>query len=236
MTAAPGGESNHVLIRAEHVTKEYPDGHVHALVDVNVAVARGEYVAIMGPSGSGKSTLLNLLGALDQPTSGEVYFDGQALSNYARLDRLRAEKIGFVFQSFHLLPMLSALENVQIPLFESRLSPSERQARAAELLETVGIANRAGHLPSQLSGGERQRVAIARALANEPVLLLADEPTGNLDSQSGKEILDLFDRLHHERALTLIVISHSTEVADRARRVIRVRDGRIESDERRETR
>ncbi|HVA45289.1 MAG TPA: ABC transporter ATP-binding protein [Pirellulales bacterium] len=231
MTAPSATEdSDQLLVRAEHLTKVYPDGHVQALLDVNLAVRHGEYLAIMGPSGSGKSTLLNLLGALDQPTSGEVYFDGQPLSRMGRLDRLRAEKIGFIFQSFHLLPMLTALENVQIPLFESKLSAAQRQARAATLLDSLGMGHRAGHLPNQLSGGERQRVAIARALANEPVLLLADEPTGNLDSRAGGEILDLFDRLHRDRNLTLIVISHSTEVAQRARRVVHVRDGRIETD------
>jgi putative ABC transport system ATP-binding protein len=220
------------LVHAEHLTKTYPDGHVQALIDVSFSIARGEYVAIMGPSGSGKSTLLNLLGALDRPTSGEVYFDGQPLSQVKHLDRLRAEKIGFVFQSFYLLPMLTALENVQIPLFESRLSARRRQARAEEMLADVAMSHRAGHLPNQLSGGERQRVAIARALANEPALLLADEPTGNLDSRTGQDILNLFDRLHDERKLTLAVISHSDEVAARAERVLRVRDGRLESDER----
>ncbi len=223
--------ANHVLVHAEHLAKSYPDGHVQALVDVSFSVRRGEYLAIMGPSGSGKSTLLNLLGALDRPTSGEVYFDGQPLSEVSHLDRLRAEKIGFVFQSFYLLPMLTAIENVQIPLFESRLTASQRQQRATQMLADVGMSHRLKHLPNQLSGGERQRVAIARALANEPILLLADEPTGNLDSRTGHDILDLFDRLHRERQLTLIVISHADEVAERAGRVLRVRDGHIESDE-----
>lgn len=218
------------LLRTEGLTKVYPDGNVQALADVTLSIARGEYVAVMGKSGSGKSTLLNLLGALDRPTSGEVYFDGQPLSRIHRLDRLRAEKIGFVFQSFHLLPMLTALENVQIPLFESALSAGQRQEKAARLLADVGLGHRAGHLPNQLSVGERQRVAIARALVNDPLLLLADEPTGNLDSRTGKDILDLFDRLHHERQLTLVVISHSTDVAERAERVLHVRDGRVDTD------
>ncbi|HEX7447158.1 MAG TPA: ABC transporter ATP-binding protein [Pirellulales bacterium] len=216
------------LLRTEKLSKTYRDGNVRALVDVTLSIARGEYVAIMGQSGSGKSTLLNLLGALDRPTSGEVYFDGQPLSRTSRLDRLRAEKIGFVFQSFHLLPMLTALENVQIPLFEGSLPAKQRQEKAAKLLSDVGMGHRAGHLPSQLSVGERQRVAIARALVNDPLLLLADEPTGNLDSHTGHEILDLFDRLHRERQLTLVVISHSPEVAERAQRVLQVRDGRVE--------
>jgi putative ABC transport system ATP-binding protein len=220
------------LIRVENLTKTYPDGHVQAVVDVSFTVTSGEYLAIMGPSGSGKSTLLNLLGALDRPTSGEIYYEGQALSRLTYLDRLRSEKIGFVFQSFYLLPMLTAVENVQIPLFESKLSARQREQRALEMLRQVGISHRKDHLPNQLSGGERQRVAIARALANNPSLLLADEPTGNLDSRTGQDILDLFDRLHEERKLTLIVISHSDEVAERAQRVLRVRDGRVEADER----
>jgi ABC-type lipoprotein export system ATPase subunit len=235
MSDNSNASTNHDLVRAEHLTKTYPDGHVQALVDVSFSVAPGEYLAIMGPSGSGKSTLLNLLGALDRPSSGEVYFEGQPLSELSRLDRLRAEKIGFVFQSFYLLPMLTAIENVQIPLFESRLSAAQRQERAGQMLAAVGMSHRLKHLPNQLSGGERQRVAIARALANEPALLLADEPTGNLDTRTGHDILDLFDRLHDERKLTLIVISHSDEVAERAQRVIRVRDGHIESDERKES-
>lgn len=236
MTTASGEPAtDNVLIRAENLTKTYTDGNVQAVVDVSFSVGRGESVAIMGPSGSGKSTLLNLLGALDRPTSGEVYFDGQPLSKMGHLDRLRSEKIGFVFQSFYLLPMLTALENVQIPLFESKLSARQRQTRAEQMLDDVAMSHRTGHLPNQLSGGEKQRVAIARALSNNPVLLLADEPTGNLDSRTGHDILDLFDRLHDERKLTLIVISHSDEVAGRAQRVLRVRDGRIEADERKDS-
>ena len=221
------------LLRTEKLSKIYPDGNVRALVDVTMSIARGEYVAIMGQSGSGKSTLLNLLGALDRPTSGEVYFDGQPLSRATRLDRLRAEKIGFVFQSFHLLPMLTALENVQIPLFEGSLSATQRQEKAARLLSDVGMGHRTGHLPNQLSVGERQRVAIARALVNDPLLLLADEPTGNLDSHTGCEILDLFDRLHRERQLTLVVISHSAEIAERAQRVLQFCDGRLTTESKR---
>jgi putative ABC transport system ATP-binding protein len=220
------------LIRVENLTKTYPDGNVQAVVDVSFAVSGGEYLAIMGPSGSGKSTLLNLLGALDRPTSGEIYYEGLPLSQMPHLDRLRSQKIGFIFQSFYLLPMLTALENVQIPLFESQLSARQREQRAVQMLELVAMSHRRDHLPNQLSGGERQRVAIARALANHPSVLLADEPTGNLDSRTGRDILDLFDRLHEERKLTLIVISHSDEVAERAQRVLRVRDGRLEADER----
>jgi putative ABC transport system ATP-binding protein len=232
MSTTQESSSNHILIRVENLTKTYTDGNVQAVVDVSFDVVSGEYVAIMGPSGSGKSTLLNMLGALDRPTSGEIYYEGQPLSRMAHLDRLRAEKIGFIFQSFYLLPMLTALENVQIPLFESKLSARQRQERAMQMLQHVAMGHRKNHLPNQLSGGERQRVAIARALANEPTLLLADEPTGNLDSRTGHDILDLFDRLHEEHKLTLIVISHSDEVAERAQRVMRVRDGRVEADER----
>lgn len=218
------------IVRTEGLNKLYPDGNVSALVDVNITIPRGQYLAIMGPSGSGKSTLLNILGALDSPSSGEVYFEGEPLSKMPNFDRLRSEKIGFVFQSFHLLPILSAIENVQIPMFESPLSSRQRAQKAAELLDAVGMAHRADHLPSKLSGGERQRVAIARALANDPVLLLADEPTGNLDTRTGDEILALFDTLNRERGMTCVVITHSQEIADRAQRVLRIRDGRIESD------
>jgi len=183
----------------------------------------------MGPSGSGKSTLLNLLGALDRPTGGEVYFEGQPLSNFSNLDRFRASSLGFVFQSFHLLPTLTALENVQIPMFESALRSRERVEKAAKLLDLVGLSHRAGHLPQKLSVGERQRVAIARALANDPKLVLADEPTGNLDSASGNMILDLFDRLHQQGGLTLVVITHDPHVASRAQRTVWIRDGRLQN-------
>jgi putative ABC transport system ATP-binding protein len=215
------------LIRVVGVSRTYDDGAVHALNNVSLTVARGEYLAITGPSGSGKSTLLNLLGTLDRPTSGEIYFEGQPLSKLANLDHFRARTLGFVFQSFYLLPSLTALENVQIPMFEGPLPRRERVRRAAELLETVGLAKRAGHLPAKLSVGERQRVAIARALANGPSLLLADEPTGNLDSVAGGEVLDLFDRLHSDDGLTIIVITHGVEVAARADRIVSVLDGHI---------
>lgn len=219
---------NHVLLRADRVSRTYEDGGVAALCDVSLDVGRGEYVAIMGPSGSGKSTLLNLLGALDRPTKGEVLLEGRPYSQLGPLDRVRSQKIGFVFQSFCLLPTLTAVENVQIPMFEGPLGARARARRAAELLDAVGMGHRAAHLPSRLSVGERQRVAIARALANEPPLLLADEPTGNLDSRSGEGILDLFGDLHERRGATLVVITHSADVAGRAQRVVRIRDGRIE--------
>lgn len=224
-------EQNGVLIHTENLSKTYPDGHVNAIVNMNLTIHQGEYLAIMGPSGTGKSTLLNLLGALDRPTSGEIFFEGEPLSKLKDLDALRSRKIGFVFQSFYLLPTLTAIENVQIPMFEGSLSPTQRTNRAAELLEAVGMSHRAKHLSSQLSVGERQRVAIARSLANEPRLLMADEPTGNLDSQSALDILALFDRLHQERGMTLITVTHSEEVGHRANRIIRLRDGKIVADQ-----
>jgi putative ABC transport system ATP-binding protein len=216
-----------LLLRAARVGRTYSDGEVTALADVNIEIRRGEYVAIMGPSGSGKSTLLNLLGTLDRPTSGELFFEDQPLSKLRDLDGFRARKIGFVFQTFYLLPTLTSIENVQIPMFETDLPASQRAAKAKKLLESVSMGHRANHLPSQLSVGERQRVAIARSLANDPPLLLADEPTGNLDSKSGNDILNLFDQLHREHGKTLIVITHSEEVAEHAERIIWIRDGHI---------
>lgn len=231
-TTEAADQTSTSLLHADHLSKVYPDGQVNALLDVTLDIHRGEYVAIMGPSGSGKSTLLNLFGALDRPTSGEVYFSGEPLSTLPNLDEMRKDKIGFVFQSFFLIPTLSAAENVQVPMFGTARTGKERVAKAEELLAQVGLSHRAKHQPSRLSGGERQRVAIARALANDPDILLADEPTGNLDTKTGNEILGLFDRLHQERGMTVIVITHDEEVAHRARRVVRMRDGKIESDER----
>ncbi|HEY7157313.1 MAG TPA: ABC transporter ATP-binding protein [Gemmataceae bacterium] len=219
------------LLRTERLCKTYPDGQVNALVDVSLSIRRGEYVAIMGTSGSGKSTLLNLLGGLDQPTSGEVFFDGQPLSAIPDLDRFRSRKVGFVFQSFFLLPTLTALENVQIPMFEGPLSARARIVKANELLHLVGMSHRVKHRPAQLSVGERQRIAIARALANDPVLLLADEPTGNLDSRTAAEVLDLFAHLHSGKGMTLAIVTHGQEVAERAERIVRMRDGRIRTAE-----
>jgi putative ABC transport system ATP-binding protein len=216
------------LLEARAVSRTYDDGAVRALNDVSFTIARGEYVAIMGPSGSGKSTLLNLLGALDHPSHGEIRFEGQPLCAMADLDRFRARTIGFVFQSFHLLPTLTALENVQIPMFEGPLDRRCRVKKAQELLCLVGLSHRLRHVPQKLSVGERQRVAIARSLANDPLLLLADEPTGNLDSRAGADVLGLFDRLHRERGVTLIVITHGAEVAARAERTIWIRDGQID--------
>jgi putative ABC transport system ATP-binding protein len=218
------------LFRTERLSKLYPDGQVHAVEDVSIDIRRGEYVAIMGPSGSGKSTLLNLIGALDTPTSGEVYFDGRPLSKMRRLDRLRVEKFGFVFQSFHLLPILTALENVQVPMFEGPLSASARTNKARQLLELVGMEHRANHLPQKLSVGERQRVAIARSLANDPIALLADEPTGNLDSVSAEGVFELFAHLHREQGMTIVLITHDEEFGHRAQRTIHMQDGHVRSD------
>jgi ABC-type lipoprotein export system ATPase subunit len=214
------------LLRAEGLTKTYPDGEVQALRGVSLNVEQNEAVAIMGPSGCGKSTLLNLLGGLDRPTGGEIYFRGTPLSRIDR-DQYRAREIGFVFQSFYVLSTLSAVENVQVPMFETTLGRRQRVERAEALIEQVGLAHRRNHRPMQLSVGERQRVAIARALANEPSLLLADEPTGNLDSRSQNEVLQLLDDLRQRQGLTLIIITHSPEVAAAAQRVIRMRDGRV---------
>jgi putative ABC transport system ATP-binding protein len=219
------------LLCGDRLRKQYPDGKVQALNGVTIGVRPAEHLAITGPSGCGKSTLLNMLGALDKPDAGEVYFRGEPLSARCDLDRFRARQIGFVFQSFFLLPTLTSRENVQVPMFEGPLtSTRERVRKADELLALVGMSHRAGHRPSQLSVGERQRVALARALANDPVLLLADEPTGNLDSENAERVLDLLTTLQRDRQLALVVVTHSAEVAARADRVVRMRDGRVVGD------
>ena len=218
------------MFRTEHLSKLYPDGDVHAVEDVSINIRRGEYLAIMGHSGSGKSTLLNMLGALDAPTSGEICFEGRPLSKIRRLDDLRIQKFGFVFQSFHLLPMLTSLENVQVPMFEGSLPIAQRVPKAKQLLELVGMDHRMNHLPQKLSIGERQRVAIARSLANDPIVLLADEPTGNLDSVSAQGVFDLFAHLHHDRGMTIILITHDEEFGELAQRTIHMQDGHMKSD------
>jgi ABC-type lipoprotein export system ATPase subunit len=217
------------LLNVVNVSRGYDDGAVQALSNVSLEIQAGEYLAIMGPSGSGKSTLLHLLGALDEPTSGDILFEGKSLRKQTDLDRFRATTLGFVFQSFYLLPTLTALENVQVPMFESPLGSRERVKKAAELLALVGMMHREKHLPAKLSVGERQRVAIARALANDPKLLLADEPTGNLDTASGTIVLDLFDQLHRERGLTIVIITHDSQIAARAERTLLLRDGQIQN-------
>ncbi len=215
------------LISLRGVTKHYRDGDVLALDNVSLDILPGEFLSVMGPSGSGKSTLLNMIGALDRPTSGEIFLRGTPLDQNINLNRVRAREIGFVFQTYYLLPNLTAEENVQIPMFEGERALDQRTAEAQRLLELVGLADRMDHRPSQLSIGQRQRVAIARALANGPALILADEPTGALDSKSGNEVMDLLSELNHQHGTTLIVVTHDQGVADRANKIIHLLDGRI---------
>ena len=205
---------------------------VHALDGVTLSIRAGEFVAIMGPSGSGKSTLLNIVGALDRPTSGVCRVGGQDLASVKDLDRFRSRTVGFVFQLHNLIPTLSAVENVEVPLYEEPLSGGDRRRRAEELLALVGLSDRLHFLPNQLSGGQRQRVAIARALANRPSLILADEPTGNLDSKSTDEIMDLMRSLNREQGTTFIVVTHNPAVARAADRIVTLRDGKVLRDER----
>jgi len=217
-----------LLVRTEGLTKIYGRAvKVHALVAVCLTIAEGEMVAVMGPSGSGKSTLLNMLGALDRPTSGKVYIDGQDLAQVRNIDRFRSRTVGFVFQMHNLIPTLTALENVEVPMRGQGLGGGKRRRRARELLALVGLSGREKHLPSQLSGGERQRVAIARSLANEPRMILADEPTGNLDSVAGEELIQLLRRLNRERNTTIVVVTHDREVARATQRILHMSDGRI---------
>jgi putative ABC transport system ATP-binding protein len=219
------------VIDLKHITKTYHlgDETLNALDDVSCAIQAGEFVAITGPSGSGKSTLANIIGGLDQPSSGEVTIDGQDLSRVRdrQLSDYRNHHIGFVFQSFNLQGTQTALENVMLPLVFARVKPSERKARAKECLEAVGLGDRLNHRPSQLSGGQRQRVAIARALAVRPSIILADEPTGNLDSARGEEIMKLLKDLN-KQGITLVVITHDPSIARQADRVIQIKDGRVE--------
>jgi putative ABC transport system ATP-binding protein len=221
------------VVRTVGLTRHYKmgDAYVEALRGVDLSMAHGEFVALVGPSGSGKSTVLNLIGGLDRPTGGEVWVDGIELSasDERVLTEHRRERVGFVFQTFNLLPRLTAEENVALPLMFGGVPQAERRGRARMLLERVGLGARLGHRPTQLSGGEQQRVAIARALVGQPALLLADEPTGNLDSVTGSEIMALLRELNRERQLTALVVSHDAEVAAYAERVVKLRDGRVES-------
>jgi len=223
------------MIDIHDLRKVYVMGEeeVAALAGVSLQIARGEYVAVIGPSGSGKSTLMNILGGLDRPTDGTYGFEGEDVGHFTddELADFRRRRIGFVFQSFQLLPRLTALQNVELPMIYAGLSPKDRRARAAELLERVGLGSRMGHRPTQLSGGQQQRVAIARGLANKPDLLLADEPTGALDTQTGEEVLALFEELN-AGGLTLAIVTHDPEVAEMAHRRVSFRDGLIVSDER----
>jgi ABC-type lipoprotein export system ATPase subunit len=216
------------------LSKVYGTGEtaVHALHDVNLAVEAGEFFAIMGPSGCGKSTLLNLLGALDQPTSGEVWVAGQNLAKIKDVDEFRASTVGFVFQLHNLLPTLTAQENVEVPMQGRPIGARERRDRARYLLSIVGLSDRSHHLPNQLSGGQRQRVAIARALANRPALILADEPTGALDSNSGQELLALLAELNRSEGTTIAVVTHDPRVAQATQRILRMQDGHIVEDHR----
>lgn len=222
-----------VLVRARDVRRDYPleRDAVHALRGVSLEIAKGEYLAIVGPSGCGKSSLLNLLGAIDAPTSGTVEIEGRNVGTLGdrEVTEFRLKHIGFVFQRFYLLPILTARENVELPMAEAGVPPAERRRRSAELLRYVDLGDRVRHRPSQLSGGEQQRVAIARAIANRPSLLLADEPTGELDARTGQEIISLFGRLNDD-GTTVVVVTHDESLARAARRVVHMRDGEIVQD------
>ncbi len=226
-----------VVIQIVNLTREYLMGaeRVQALRGVSLEIRRNEYVAIMGPSGSGKSTMMNLLGCLDTPSTGEYWLNGQEVSRMPddALARVRNKEIGFVFQTFNLLPRASALQNVELPLVYAGTSARERRDRSRHALERVGLGNRMDHRPNELSGGQRQRVAIARALVNEPSILLADEPTGNLDSATSADVMRVFDLLHRQ-GQTIVVVTHEADIAAHAERVVTLRDGRIASDARQE--
>ncbi len=219
-----------MILDLQNIYKNYGQGEVEVpvLKDVTLQVEEGEYLAIMGPSGSGKSTLMNIVGCLDRPTSGKYFLDGEDISHLSenKLSEVRLNKIGFVFQTFQLLPQETALDNVALPLIYAGISKSERQKRAMESLENVGLGDRATFLPTQLSGGQKQRVAIARAMINNPKVLLADEPTGALDQASGKQVMELFGELN-EKGTTVVMITHDANVAQNARRIVKIIDGRL---------
>ena len=222
------------VIRTEHIAKVYVMGteEVHALRDISITIKQGEYVALMGPSGSGKSTLMNMIGCLDTPSKGQYFLDGQDVSRMTdnQLAEVRNKKIGFVFQTFNLLPRSTALDNVTLPLIYAGFSKSERVVRGEKVLNQVGLGDRMSHQPNELSGGQRQRVAVARALVNNPALILADEPTGNLDSKTSIEIMGLFEEIHRN-GNTIVVVTHEEEIAQHAHRIIRLKDGLVETDE-----
>jgi putative ABC transport system ATP-binding protein len=223
------------LIRLEDISKVYRMGdvHVHALRGVSLSIDEGEFVAIMGPSGSGKSTLMNVIGCLDQPSGGNYWLDGTDVGrlNDNQLASIRNRKIGFVFQTFNLLARTTAFQNVTLPLIYAGIGSRERRDRARSALEAVGLGDRLHHRPNELSGGQQQRVAIARALVTEPAIILADEPTGNLDSRSGEEIMRIFHQLNAERGITVLFVTHDPDIAAETRRIVRIHDGLIHSDE-----
>ena len=224
----------HEVIRIENLTRVYTIGEetVRALNGINLSINKNEYVALMGPSGSGKSTLMNIIGCLDTPTSGEYFLNGPNVAQLSDSDlaAIRNKEIGFVFQTFNLLPRLTALQNVALPLVYAGIPESERLKKAKEVLEQVGLGNRITHKPNELSGGQRQRVAVARALVNHPSIILADEPTGNLDTKTSEEIMQLFDIIH-QAGNTIVLVTHEEDIALRAKRVVRMRDGIVESDQ-----
>lgn len=224
------------LINIKEIKRDFKLGSevLHVLKGINLNIEKGEYVALMGPSGSGKSTLMNLLGCLDTPTSGTYILNGKDVSKLTdnELAEIRIKKSGFVFQTFNLMPRTTALDNVALPMVYAGISSNERKQRATEVLKDVGLADRMDHKPNQLSGGQRQRVAVGRALVNKPSIILADEPTGNLDSKTSIEIMNLFDEIH-AKGNTVILVTHEEDIAKHAHRIIRLRDGMIESDERR---
>ncbi len=234
MELATTPRSDTPVIRLENVHKTYDLGEVqvHALRSVTLEIRAGEFAAVMGASGSGKSTLMNILGCLDRPTRGHYYLAGTDVSQLSKVElaKIRNRKLGFVFQQFNLLARTSALENVELPTIYAGISPEEREKRANEALERVGLADRAHHFPSQLSGGQQQRVAIARALVNHPSILLADEPTGNLDSRTSVEIMDILQRLNKEEGLTIVLVTHEQDIARYAKRALEFRDGKLRRD------
>jgi putative ABC transport system ATP-binding protein len=215
------------VLEARALKKEYEDGRIQALRGVDLRIVQGEFLTVCGPSGSGKSTLLHLLGGLDSPSSGEVFYRGKSLSGAFDLDAYRARRVGFVFQAFYLLPTLRVLENVQIPMLETRSSAYESRRKAEALLEEVGMTHRLRQHPNELSAGERQRVAIARSLANDPEILLGDEPTGNLDSENSAKIMALLSAIQSQRGMTIVLVTHEAEVARAGRRNVRLKDGRV---------
>ena len=225
---------NHILIRTQGLARDYQMGEetVRALRGVDLEIRRGEYVAIMGPSGSGKSTMMNLIGCLDTPSAGEYWLNGVEVSQMSddELARIRNKEIGFVFQTFNLLPRATALHNVELPLIYGGLKAKDRKDQAAAALESVGLGDRMQHKPSELSGGQRQRVAIARALVTEPSIILADEPTGNLDSTTSEEIMKVFADVNDRRAQTIVMVTHEHDIAAHAKRIVTLHDGKISSD------